>query len=209
MHVDTGNNPPICQKPYTLPLKHYSWVQQEIETLECAGVIKKSISPWASPIVMVPKKSAPGEAPRRRMCVDFWKINELQPKTQRVDKQTDTQGNLSLIPLPKIDEMYASLRGAKIFTTLDLRSGYYHIALDKESKAKTAFVMPFGKYEFNAVPFGLAQAPAYFQQLISIVLQDCSDFAMAYLDDTIIFSQNEEDHLKHIEFILKNSKRLT
>ena len=64
MHVDTGDNPPICQKPYTLPLKHYSWVQQEIETLEHAGVIKKSISLWASPIVMVPKKSVPGEAPR-------------------------------------------------------------------------------------------------------------------------------------------------
>ena len=71
MHLDTGDNSPICQKPYTLPLKHYSWIQQEIETLEHAGVIKKSISPWASPIVMVPKKSAPGEAPRRRMCVDF------------------------------------------------------------------------------------------------------------------------------------------
>ena len=64
MHVDTGDNPPICQKPYTLPLKHYSWVQQEIETLEHAGVIKKSISPWACPIVVVPKKSAPGEAQR-------------------------------------------------------------------------------------------------------------------------------------------------
>ena len=139
--------------------------------------------------------------------MDFQKINELQPKTQRVDKQMDTQGNLSLIPLPKIDEMYANLHGAKIFTTLDLRSGYYHIALDNESKAKTAFVTLFGKYEFNAVPFGLAQAPAYFQQLISIVLQDCSDFAMAYLDDIIIFSQNEEDHLKHIEIIFKNSKR--
>ena len=85
---------------------------------------------------MVPKKSAPGEASRHRMCVDFWKINKLQPKIQRVDKQTDTQGNLSLIPLPKIDEMYTNLRGAKIFTTLDLRSGYYHIALDKESKQK-------------------------------------------------------------------------
>ena len=207
MHVDTGDNPPICQKLYTLPLKHYSWVQQEIKTLECVGVIKKSISPWASPIVVVPKKSAPGEAPRQRMCMDFQKINELQPKTQRVDKQTDTQGNLSLIPLPKIDEMYANLRGAKIFTTLDLRSGYYHITLDNESKAKTAFVTPFGKYEFNAVPFGLAQAPAYFQQLISIVLQDCSDFAMAYLDDIIIFSQNEEDHLKHIEIIFKKLKK--
>ena len=205
--MDTGDNPPICQKPYTLPLKHYSWVQQEIKTLECAGVIKKSISPWASPIVVVPKKSAPGEAPRQRMCMDFQKINELQPKTQRVDKKMDTQGNLSLIPLPKIDEMYANLRGAKIFTTLDLRSGYYHIALDNESKAKTAFVTPFGKYEFNAAPFGLAQAPAYFQQLISIVLQDCSNFAMAYLDDIIIFSQNEEDHLKHIKIIFKKLKK--
>ena len=136
--------------------------------------------------------------------------NQRTPaKTQRVDKQTDTQGNLSLIPLPKINEMYASLCGAKFFTTLDLHSGYYHIALDQESKAKTAFVTPFGKYEFNAVPFGLAQAPAYFQQLISIVLQDCSDFAMTYLDDIIIFSQNEEDHLKHIEIIFKKLKRLT
>ena len=120
MHVDTGDNPPICQKPYTLPLKHYSWVQQEIETLEHVGVIKKSISPWASPIVVVPKKSAPGEAPSQRMCVDFWRINELQPKTQRVDKEIDTQGNLSLIPLPKIDKMYTNFCGAKIFTTLDL-----------------------------------------------------------------------------------------
>ena len=135
---------------------------------------------------MVLKKSAPGEPPRWRMCADFRKINQLQPKTQKVDKQTNTQGNLSLIPLPKIDEMYTNLHGAKIFTMLDLRSGYYHIGLDKKSKAKTAFVTPFGKYEFNAVPFGLAQVPAYFLQLISIVLQDCSDFVMAYLDDMII-----------------------
>ena len=111
---------------------------------------------------MVPKKSAPGEAPRWRVCVDLRKINELQPKTQRVDKQTNTQGNLSLIPLPKIDEMYTNLFGAKIFSTLDLRSGYYHIALDDESKAKTAFITPFGKYKFNAVLFSLAQTPAYF-----------------------------------------------
>ena len=88
-----------------------------------------------------------------------------------------------------------------------MHSGYYHIALDNESKAKTAFVTPFGKYKFNAVPFGLAQVPAYFQQLISIVLQDCSNFAMAYLDDIIIFSQNEQEHLKHIEIIFKKLKK--
>ena len=76
MDIDTGDSPPVCQKPYTLPLKHYSWVQQEIETLEWAGVIKKSISLWASPIVVVPKKSAPGEPPRHRMCIDF--INKIK-----------------------------------------------------------------------------------------------------------------------------------
>ena len=121
-----------------------------------------------------------------------------------VDKQANTQGNLSLIPLPKIGKMYANLHGAKIFTTLDLRSGYYNIGLDKESKAKTAFITPFSKYKFNAVPFGLANAPAYFQQLISMVLQYCSEFAMAYLDDIIIFSKNEEEHLKHIEIIFRS-----
>ena len=104
MHVNTGDSPPICQKPYTLPLKHYSWVQQEVETLERAGIIKKSLSPWASPIVVVPKKSTPGEPPRWRMCVDFRKINDLQTQVRRVD--STTSGNISLVPLPKIDEMY-------------------------------------------------------------------------------------------------------
>ena len=151
MHVDTGDSPPICQKPYTLPLKHYSQVQQEIETLERAGIIKKSPQSMASPIVVVPKKSAPGEPPRQRMCVDFRKKNDFQPQVRWIDSATS--GNISLVPLPKIDKMYAALRGAKIFTTLDLRSGYYHINLNQESKAKTAFVTPFGKYEFNSILF--------------------------------------------------------
>ena len=64
MHVDMGDSPPIYQKPYILPLKHYSWVQQEIKTLQCTGVITKSISPWANQIVMVPKKFAPGWTPK-------------------------------------------------------------------------------------------------------------------------------------------------
>ena len=107
MDIDTGDSPPVCQKPYTLPLKHYSWVQQEIETLEWAGVIKKNISLWASPIVVVPKKSAPGEPPRHRMCIDFRKLNELQLEVCCADSETG--GNISLVPLPKIDEMYGRL----------------------------------------------------------------------------------------------------
>ena len=118
MDVDTGDSPPIYQKLYTLPLKHYNWVQQEIETLEHAGVIRKSISPWASPIVVVPKKSTPGKPPCRRMCIDFRKLNDLQPEVCHADSQTG--GNISLVPLPKTDEMYGRLKGAKYFTTLDL-----------------------------------------------------------------------------------------
>ena len=79
-----------------------------------------------------------------------------------VKADSKAKGNLTLHPLPNIDQLYAQLRGAKVFTTLDLRSGYYHIELGKDSWAKMAFVIPFGKYEFNMVPFGLAQAPAYF-----------------------------------------------
>ena len=199
MDIDTGDSPPVSSHPYTLALKHHQCVQEEIETLECAGVITKSMSPWASPIVVVPKKSQPGEPPKKRLCIDFRKINNLQ---QTVITEGKSKGCLSLIPLPKIDEMYVKLKGAKFFSTIDLQSGYYHIALGKDSRAKTAFVTPFGKYEFLQVPFGLAQAPAYFQHLMNQVLDNCS-FAMTYLDDIIIFSETEEEHLSHIEEIFQ------
>ena len=165
--IDTGNSPSVSSRPYTLPLEHYEWVQREIESLEWAGVIKKSMSNWASPIVVAPKKSTPGVPPKRRLCIDFRKVNELQ---QEVLAEGKKRGQISLHPLPKIDEMYAKLKGAKVFSTTDLRSGYYHIALGKDSRAKTAFVMPFGKYKFLMVPFDLAQVPAYFQFLMNHVL---------------------------------------
>ena len=94
--------------------------------------------------------------------------------------------------------MYAKLKGAKVFSTIDLRSGYHHIALSKDSRAKTALVTPFGKYKFLMVLFGLAQAPAYFYLLMNKVLEELS-YAMTYLDDIIIFSKNEEDHLGPLE----------
>ena len=81
----------------------------------------------------------------------------------------------------------------KVFSTIDLRSGYHHIALGKDSRAKTAFVTPFGKYKFLMVPFGLVQAPAYFQLLMNKVLEGLS-YAMTYLDDIIIFSKNVLEH---------------
>ena len=127
-------------------------------------------------------------------------MNDLQQKVSRTDKST---GCLSLYPLPKIDEMFAKLNRSTVFSTIDLRSGYYHIGLTRESRAKSAFVVPMGKWQFKRTPFGLSQAPAYFQMLINKVLMGCGTFAMGYLDDIIIFSENEEDHLKHIEEIFR------
>ena len=103
------------------------------------------------------------------MCIDFWRLNALQPAVVKVDSKV--KGNLTLHPLPKIDELYVKLNGAKTFSALDLTSGYYHIELGEASRAKMAFVTPFGKWEFNMVPFSLAQALAYFQALISEVLK--------------------------------------
>ena len=157
MEIDTGDQLPVAQNPYMLPLKHYDWVRKEIETLEKAGVIERSLSPWASPVIVVPKKSTPDEPPRRRLCVDYRKVNDLQQKVSKTDKST---GCLSLYPIPKIDEMFAKLNKSVVFSTIDLRSGYYHIGLTRDSRAKSAFVVPMGKWQFQRTPFGLSQAPA-------------------------------------------------
>ena len=103
--------------------------------------------------------------------------------------------------------MHAKLKGAKVFSTIDLRSRYHHIALGKSSRAKTAFVTPFGKYKFLMVPFGLAQAPAYFQLVMNKVLNGLK-FAMTYLDDIIIFSKIESQHLEHLETVFSHLREV-
>ena len=102
MEIDMGVSLPIAQNPYTLPLKHHEWVRKEIEMVEKAGVIERSLSPWASLVIVVPKKSAPDESPRRHLCVDYRKVNSLQQEVKWTDRGT---GCLSLYPLPKIDEI--------------------------------------------------------------------------------------------------------
>ena len=132
--------------------------------------------------------------------------------TQRLTRTSGTfytfayKQTLQLIPLPKIDELYAKLKGNKVFSSLDLRSGYYHIRLSDSAKPKSAFVLSsLGKYQFNRVPFGFVQAPAYFQKLINNILKGCN-FAMGYLDNIIIYSRSEKEHLEHLEEIFTRLK---
>ena len=200
MDIDTGDSPPICQKPYNLPLKHREWVQKELETLEKAGVIARSISPWASPIVVLPKKTEPGEPPRRRLCVDYRVINSLLPKVQKAHSKA--KGVLTLVPLPQIDHIYARLKGSKIFSTFDLRSGYHLMELSPEARAKSAFVTLLDKFEFTRCPFGLTQAPAYFQRLINKVIKGLP-LAFGYLDDVLIHSPDIDSHLQHMRILFQ------
>ena len=105
MEIDTGDSPPITLKTLYSSLKHATWVQKEFEILEKAGVIVRGVSPWASPIVVVPKRTAPEEPPNRRLCVDYQAVNSLLPPMKKAFSKG--KGVLTLVPLPKINEIYA------------------------------------------------------------------------------------------------------
>ena len=123
--------------------------------LEKAGVIVRSVSPRVSPIVIVPIKTAPGEPPRHRMCMDYRVLNSLLPPVDKAHSKA--KGLLTLVPIPKIDEIYAKLEGSTIYSTFDMCSGYYHLELTLESQSKSAFVVGGprgGKWEFKDVRLG-------------------------------------------------------
>ena len=187
MSIDTGEHPPIAKKPYTLAIKHHEWVKEEIDKLLEAGVIRESHSSWSAPVVVVPKGDG-----GKRMCVDYRALNSVS--------------RTYIWPMTRIDDILAKLGKAKFFSTLDLGSGYHHIALDKDAIKKTAFITPFGKYEYLKFPFGLAQAPSYFQNLMNKILNGLN-FTLAYLDDIIIFSETAEQHLKHIQIVLNRLRQ--
>ena len=183
MTIDTGNLDPVSQKPYPIAMKHYQWVKGEIEKLLTAKVIHSSRSSWSAPIIIVPKGDG-----GKQLVINYRALNKVTR-------------NFTW-PMLKVEDIFSKLNGATYFTMLDLRAGYHHILLDKPSIPKTAFNSPLRKYEYNKVPFGLAQAPAYFQELMTDILKDFN-FAIAYLDDIIIFSKTPQDHLTHIRKVLE------
>ena len=178
MMTDMGNSDPVSQKPYPIAMKIYQWVKEEIEKLLTAKVICSSRSGSSAPIIIVPKGDG-----GKHLVIDYRTLNKVTRKFTW--------------PMTKVEDIFLKLNGATYFTTLDLRAGYHHILLDKPSILKIAFNSPFGKYEYVKVPFGLAQSPAYFQQLKTGILKDFN-FVIAYLDDIIIFSKTLQEHLSHI-----------
>jgi hypothetical protein len=180
-HIDTANTSPIRMAPRRIPYFQQDEVQQDIGEKEAAGIVRKSTSPWAFPIVVVRKKD--GTA---RICVDYRRLNDVTKKDAH--------------PLPRIDDIFDALRGAKYFSTLDLASGYHQVSVEPEDQEKTGFVTPWGHYEYTVMPFGLCNAPATFQRLMALVFSgliglDC----LIYLDDIIIFGPTFEVHIIRLE----------
>jgi len=146
-----------------------------------AGVIKRSSSPWTSPVVIVPKPDG-----SKRFCIDYRKLNSYTKKDNH--------------PIPRIDDLLDAFTGAKWFTTLDLAAGYWQIPMKEEDIEKTAFITQDGTYEFTVMPFGLCNAPATFQRMMNLIFEDMLFRNIkVYLDDCNIYSKTFEQHLKDLE----------
>ncbi len=181
--IETTTTKPIYQRPYRLPASRKEFVETSIDEMLRHNLIRPSQSPWASPVVIVPKKNG-----KLRFAVDYRKLNAV---TKR-----------DVFPLPRIDEILDSLGDAQYFTTLDMCAGYWQIEVEPKDREKTAFITHSGLYEFNVMPFGLTNAPATFQRMVNLLLSGLNwKSCMAYLDDVIVFSKTFQQHLSDLREI--------
>ena len=149
------------------------------------GLIRPSSSPWASPVTLQPKKD--GDL---RFCVDYRTLNSATRK--------------DAFPLPRIQDIFDSLVGTTVFSSIDLRSGYFQIPVAPESVPFTAFVTPTGLYEFLRMPFGVTNAPGFFQRAMHSVLGPLlGRCALVYLDDIVIYSRSPEEHENDVRAVLQ------
>ena len=180
--IELSDTSPFKQRHRRIPPSMYQEVKNHLQQMLQAGVIRHSKSPWASNMVLVRKKCG-----GLRLCVDFRQLNGRTIRDSHA--------------LPRMEETFDCLAGAKYFTSLDLRSGYWQVELAEEHKCRTAFTAgPLGFYEFNVLPFGLCNAPSTFQRLMERCLQDIHlRECLVYLDDIIVFSSTIEEHIRRLE----------
>ena len=188
MDLSTTDDIPVQRSYNSIPRPLYTQVKQHVENLLNRDWIRKSTSAWSSPIVIVRKKD--GEL---RLCCDYRKLNAKSIP----DKH----------PLPRVQTAIENLQGSKFFTVLDQSRAYYQGFVNEESRKKTAFVTPWGLYEWIRIPFGLMNAGPKFQRFMEETLVDFRDeFAMPYLDDCIVYSKKLEEHIEHIRQVLMRFK---
>ena len=160
-------------------------IEEQVEYLLKRGLITESSSPFGAPVLFVPKPNG-----TLRMCIDYRGLNKLTRKNS--------------YPMPRVDDLLDQLRGARLFSAIDLMQGYYHIRIKPEDCEKTAFRTPQGLYELKVLPFGLANAPAVFQTLMNKTFsQQIWKSVLVYLDDILVYSKTPEDHLTHLREVFK------
>lgn len=183
--IDTGNTIPSRIPPYRLAHHEEKILEQEIKKLREQKLIRESNSPWSSPPLLVTKMDG-----SFRLCIDYRRLNTNTVKDP--------------YQMPRIDDIIDDIGMFHIFTTIDLKSGFWQIPMDDESISKTAFSSKFGSFEWLVMPFGLCNATATFQRTMDIILQPLlRKCVLVYVDDIIVFSKSEEEHLKHLEQTLE------
>jgi hypothetical protein len=174
---------PISRRSYRMPPNELAELKIQLQDLLEKGFIRPSSSPWGCPAIFVKKKDQ-----TLRMCVDYRPLNEVTIKNK--------------YPLPRIDILFDQLTRARVFSKIDLRSGY-HQRIRPEDIPKTAFTTQYGLFEYLVMSFGLTNAPTHFTYLMnSVFMPELDRFVVVFIDDILIYSKNEEEHANHLQIVL-------
>jgi hypothetical protein len=176
---------PISKRPYRMSIEELQELKKQLMELQEAGYIRPSSSPWGAPVLFVQKKDG-----SQRMCVDYRSLNDVTIKNK--------------YSLPRIDDLFDQMRGARVFSKIDLRSGYHQMKIRPSDIPKMAFSTRYGLYEFIVMSFGLTNAPAYFMNLMNKVFMEYLDkFVVVFFDDILIYSRNDSEHEEHLQMVLQ------
>ncbi|CAA0827382.1 Unknown protein, partial [Striga hermonthica] len=180
---------PVSKAPYRMAPKELQELKAQIQELLSLGFIRPSVSPWGAPVLFVKKKDG-----SMRMCIDYQDLNRLTVKNKYL--------------LPRIKDLFDQLRGASVFSKIDLRSGYHQLKIREADVAKTAFRTRYGHYEFVVMPFGLSNAPAVFMDLMNRVFHPFLDqFVIVFINDILVYSSSPEQHEEHLRTVLETLRR--
>ena len=186
--IDTGTNRPFQQQLRRNPMAYLPVIDEHVDKMLANDICEPSVSPWASNVVLVKKSDG-----TLRFCVDYRQLNNLTVKDS--------------YPLPRIDTCFDALGGARYFSTLDFRQGYWQVGNDPESFDKTTFITRKGSFKFKVLPFGLSNAPAVFQRLMNMVMQGLTwEACSVFLDDIIVISSTFEQHLERLNAVFQRLK---
>jgi hypothetical protein len=185
LHIEVLlGTPPISKRPYRTFINELVELKNHIAKLQAKGFIRPSSSPWGAPMLFVKKKDG-----TQWMCVNYPLLNEVTIKNK--------------YPLPQIEDLFDQMKGASVFSKINLRSGYHQLKIWELDISKTAFHTRYGLYEYTMMSFGLTNAPIYFMYLMNQVFMEYLDkFVVVFIDDILIFSKTEEVHENHLRLVL-------